>query len=225
MSARRIVWSLSFVMVFVFGVATAQATMTWDGVASGYNGTTQGQTQTGTERWQYMEVTEGTNTGYSLLTWDAGEGLWWNPTNQAFIISTPGALLANPGKNSKAAVAAWLSPITGTVDVSFKITDTHSPGSGNGQTYALFQTGGLTPLTSGTNAAGGNTGTLSVSGVSVATGDLLYFQIGPKDGNYTADWSQFDTLTVTQAVPEPSTIVLLASGVLGLLAYAWRRRR
>jgi hypothetical protein len=37
----------------------------------------------------------------------------------------------------------------------------------------------------------------------------------------------FDVISVNQApiVPEPSTIVLLAIGLLGLLAYAWRKRR
>ncbi len=30
---------------------------------------------------------------------------------------------------------------------------------------------------------------------------------------------------VTEQVPEPSTIVLLAMGAIGLLAYAWRRKR
>jgi hypothetical protein len=34
-----------------------------------------------------------------------------------------------------------------------------------------------------------------------------------------------DNVRVTEAIPEPSTIVLLAAGLLGLLAYAWRRRR
>ncbi len=29
----------------------------------------------------------------------------------------------------------------------------------------------------------------------------------------------------TNPIPEPSTLVLLAAGLAGLLAYAWRRRR
>jgi len=32
-------------------------------------------------------------------------------------------------------------------------------------------------------------------------------------------------LTVVPDVPEPSTLVLLAAGLLGVLCYAWRRRR
>ena len=33
------------------------------------------------------------------------------------------------------------------------------------------------------------------------------------------------TLSITIAVPEPSTLGLLISGCIGLLAYAWRKRK
>ena len=33
------------------------------------------------------------------------------------------------------------------------------------------------------------------------------------------------TLSVTYTVPEPSTVVLCATGLLGLLCYAWRKGR
>jgi hypothetical protein len=38
-------------------------------------------------------------------------------------------------------------------------------------------------------------------------------------------WSVFDNVSVTTStVPEPTTLTLLASGLLGLLAYAWKKR-
>jgi hypothetical protein len=32
-------------------------------------------------------------------------------------------------------------------------------------------------------------------------------------------------VTATSPVPEPSTLVLLSTGLIGLVAYAWRKRR
>jgi hypothetical protein len=221
MLARRIVWSLSFVAAITLGLAAVQADMVWDGIAEGHNGTTQGQTTPSTDRWQYMEVTEGTNTGYSFLPWDTTESTWFDPTDNAYVYKTTGAMGCAPGKNTKAGVIAWLSPITGTVDLSFKLTDTHSADGGD-ESYAVFKSGGVTPLISGEFSHGGTTGTLSVSGVSVATGDLLYFQVGPS-GSYSGDWSQFDMLTIS-SIPEPSALCLLGYSAISLLAYAWRKR-
>jgi hypothetical protein len=45
---------------------------------------------------------------------------------------------------------------------------------------------------------------------------------GAMDGQSSGTWNAF---VVSFVVPEPSTIALLAIGVLGLLAHAWRRRK
>jgi hypothetical protein len=71
---------------------------------------------------------------------------------------------------------------------------------------------------------------------SVWTGETLSATYTGDPGKYLALWVRMDdgtldggldavTLTVTSPSPEPSTIVLLVTGVLGLLAYAWRKRR
>jgi hypothetical protein len=63
------------------------------------------------------------------------------------------------------------------------------------------------------------------TGLSWAQGDFDY--------NTTVNGADLNTvlsnfnqhLSVTGAVPEPSSLLLLAAGLAGLLAYAWRKRK
>jgi hypothetical protein len=71
----------------------------------------------------------------------------------------------------------------------------------------------------GTYAVGGQTWQYDASvpgghtaGQAWTTGGTYYVQLGTSDG--------VETVTV----PEPSTLVLLGAGLLGLLCYAWRKR-
>jgi hypothetical protein len=52
---------------------------------------------------------------------------------------------------------------------------------------------------------------------------------GSISGNWTGvgvgHYSLFSGLQIQTAVPEPSTSVLVLTGLFGLLAYAWRKRR
>ena len=57
------------------------------------------------------------------------------------------------------------------------------------------------------------------SDLTVAMGDTIDFVSHMDKGEQL-------TATITETtVPEPSTLVLLALGLIGLLAYAWRKRR
>lgn len=76
--------------------------------------------------------------------------------------------------------------------------------------------------------------TFSYTGVATGTGDYLAFK--PANTAYTQGQSPaalnpipdeylLDAVSVTIATPEPSTLVLVATGLFGLLCYAWRKRK
>jgi hypothetical protein len=61
-------------------------------------------------------------------------------------------------------------------------------------------------------------------GAGVKAGDSIRFGINLGTGSYATDM-RIETSPNDLTVPEPSTLVLLASGLVGLLAYAWRKRK
>jgi hypothetical protein len=66
----------------------------------------------------------------------------------------------------------------------------------------------------------------STSGAVAITHPLSYWNEVVLYGRAGGGTGAFDTLQlVSTAAPEPTSITLLASGLLGLLAYAWRKRK
>jgi hypothetical protein len=74
------------------------------------------------------------------------------------------------------------------------------------------------------DVASGSWRTLSVSGTYTGPGgQYLGAYI---DTNASPSWVGFDSVSLTATpAPEPSAIVLLATSLIGLLAYAWRKRK
>lgn len=59
------------------------------------------------------------------------------------------------------------------------------------------------------------------SGSTAGTSTANYAYVGLEAGHHVySDLDQFSS-----PIPEPSTVVLLAAGLIGLLAYAWRKRK
>jgi len=115
-------------------------------------------------------------------------------------------------------LGAWVTPTAiNVVDGLTLSTLTLTRGTGASQnviTWSLAQIGGY-------GLAGSGTATLT----GVTATDALYF--GP--GTYYAgaggtSGAAYDNLTYTP-IPEPSTLVLLGMGLVGLLCYAWRKRK
>lgn len=85
--------------------------------------------------------------------------------------------------------------------------------------YSGFADTWYTTTTARQLAAGGTLAVMYVSsnaGVT-CTGELITTTEG---GN-----GYLGSFTAPAAVPEPSTLALVVSGLVGLLAYAWRKRR
>ena len=80
--------------------------------------------------------------------------------------------------------------------------------------------GGALSIIDPTNSGPGSMTYTVTTGASQAAGNLeIYFES-------KAMQLAFDNVSLSYSVvPEPSAIALLVSGLIGLAAYAWRRRR
>jgi T5SS/PEP-CTERM-associated repeat protein len=132
---------------------------------------------------------------------------------------------------------------TGYLNVSGGLFSTTnlSIATATGSTGAVTLSGGTLSDTGAFGVGSGNGSFNFTGGTLVLAGDLTglsatdlqdyfgsWFNITVGSG-YTLsevyDGSATTAISITAAVPEPGTLALLCGGLLGLLAYAWRRRK
>jgi hypothetical protein len=230
MSRRNAVLVIVAGMMFLVAPNALQADLVWD-VYDDY-AITQASDNGPGHVWQFFEVAEGANTGYTWMDSFGGNYYGYDMLTLSTLGTYPsigkstamGGMGVNPGDGGAAVAIGWQSPIAGTanVDDSFAI---YQQQAGNGVTYALFEEGGTSPLESGILAGGANSGTITGT-ASIASGKMLYLQLGPNyHGGGTDYYSDYSAVVFNVShVPEPGALVLLSTSVLGLLAYAWRKR-
>ncbi len=226
--------NLCVAAVVVLAAASSAYATIWDAF-SDFNPTNNAATNT----WQYLGINDAPESDYYLLpqygTFPFQSYSGWNAGNTFPAIGASDGEIKMQADSvvGAAAALAWMSPGAGTVTATFSLADDDlgSLGAGDhpevpydGVNYILYQSGNAIPLAQGYVANGGASGTISVPDIAVASGSKLYLQI--RDDGYN-NW--YDTtavsFTVSGTVPEPSCIMLLLSGIVGMMAYAWRRRK
>jgi hypothetical protein len=156
----------------------------------------------GLNAWQRSDVVDDTSlpsVGFNSLATDAfPNGLFRYPSH---------TILVHPYE-SRLAVVAWQSPVSGTVKVTGGIIDRHA-GCGDGVNWSVDK-GGAT-LASGAVGDGGSQAFsgAGLSSIAVAPGDFLYFVVGPGAGTeYHCDSTGLD-VTIEHPLAGGETVTTL----------------
>jgi hypothetical protein len=140
--------------------------------------------------------------------------IWLNTSGSAHDGVQPGQLSLQPGPNGEAAMVLWTAPAG--VSALGSIQGQFLPGDSGIMQVGIFENGNwASPLWTATDS-----GSFNLS-VPLTAGDTIGFGVygGFGGGNTPLE------ATITAAVPEPSTLSLLAAGAIGLIGYGLRRRK
>jgi hypothetical protein len=178
--------------------------------------------------------------GPTLSSWNNGNSGWPavfinnSGVEQEFygVVTVPvGALFTAPQYvgSGGMTVVSWLAPGAGKVDVSMTGTMIQHATDGDGVFLAIDKngfgvSGGGNIVSALVGAGYGNSQTIGMTNVSVAAGDRINFVVD-RNNFATNDTTAFTAHIEFSPIPEPTTIMMLVSGIFGLLAYAWRKRK
>jgi hypothetical protein len=122
-----------------------------------------------------------------------------------------------PGNQTSYVDVRWTAPADGVIDIVVDYTAITTAGTAYGSNEYVSLNGAMINYRNITPTVT-NTGNFTQSGISVTAGETVDFW---QYGCITAVAPQ---VTFTP-VPEPSTLVLLATGLISLVCYAWRKRK
>ena len=128
----------------------------------------------------------------------------------------------HPGSNNDhAAMRSWLALFDGRVDITYTASDADA-GGGDGVTTRIYRNDALLPGSELIIPNGGAGGTVQLHDVQVAYGDFIHFAVLPNGNDW---WDSTSFSAHIRLVPEPTTMAILAGGVLALAARRRKRKR
>ena len=145
-----------------------------------------------------------------------------NPLNCGIYIHPAHTAGFHPGPNGEFSIYRFTTPSAGNyaLDATFIVLDT------GGTDVHILDNGTQIYSADSTGLPSGNTFGAFNQNLSLAAGDVIDFAVGVgADGNFFSDGTGVNaTLTTGAAVPEPSTLLLLAASLPGL-GFIRRRKR
>jgi hypothetical protein len=164
----------------------------------------------------------------TVKTWQQGTGIWdpsidYNDSDKSasgYGYTWAAHALTLDSYGGLSPIIRWQAPQAGTVDISATFTD-----MGPTSSMAFFIDGAGTVLMAATTTSTGVTySNLSnpANAKNVNAGDYVYFATSGSAGYGSV--TQFSATITLTTVPEPSAMALGVLGLVGFLAYGWRKR-
>lgn len=125
------------------------------------------------------------------------------------------------------AILTWTAPAAGTIDLSATYRSATNDLTQSANVYILHHkivdNSYLHLLDGYIEGSSAPTVASHLTNIQVAMGDAILFDVGAPSTNYT--WIGFSGSITLTTVPEPSSVAILSLALIGMLAYAWRKRR